>query len=340
MPTIDVSKLRYKAIIVTENGGQIDLTPDVTPDSKPILTELLWEENRRELASRTSIIIPNIYVGREPLVNKIKLNQRLFIYADWGQGATEVFRGPIVRRNLDLDNYGELSLTAYDSLWYYQRSQDQLYISAGTTCKAAITRLLDRWNVPYEYKGPSTKMAKGRLFRSDTIAEIILTLLDEARQKGDGEYVVKDVQGTLVIEPVAKNSVVWNFTPNIINRVTDEQSIEDLVTRVKILSDTGDDQENPVDAVVNGKTEFGILQEIMYHDVDMSLAEAKRAAQTIINERGSPAKTLTFETIDIPPVRKGDKIQFTVGERKIESFVEAVQHNALQRRMAIEVKIT
>ena len=335
MPTIDARQLRYKALIVTETGGQIDLTPE----SRPILTELTWEENRGELAARANIAMPNIRIGTDWLANKIKLNQKLFIYADWGQGTQEVFRGPIVHRNLDDDANGEINVLAYDSLWYYQRSQDQLYITQGTTCKAAITRLLDRWKVKYVYNGPTIKLGKGRLFKNDTIAEIILTLLEEARQKGAGECVVKDIAGTMVIEPVASNKTIWKFTPDILTRVRDEQSIEELVTRVKILSDMGNDQESPVDAVVDGKTEFGILQEILHYDMDTTLAEAKQAARTILNDKGSPRKTLAFETIDVPPLRKGDKIQFSVGERKIESFVEAVQHNAVQRRMTVEVKL-
>ncbi len=333
MPEIKVGTQKYRAVIITETGENLDLTPKETP----IVSELSWEEARQELAARATFSFPNIRVERVRLVNKIKMGQKVFIYSDWGQGMTEVFRGTIFRRGLEDDENGSIELTVYDNSFYLQRSRDQLYVANWTSCRAAITRLLDRWKVPYAYNGPSTILAKGRLFKGDTVAEIILTLLDEARQKGGGEHVAKDVQGKIIIEPIGHNQTVWVLTRAALGHVMDDQSIEDLVTRVKILSDLGNDRESPVAAVVDGKTEFGILQEIINHDTDESLAEARQAAQTILKDRGAPIRTISFEAPDVPPLRKGDLAHIDIGERKVEVIVESVQHNALQKKMSLEV---
>ena len=107
------------------------------------------------------------------------------------------------------------------------------------------------------------------------------------------------------------------------------------MTRVKILGKADDDGRTSVDAVIDGKLEFGVLQEIVQRDSDKDMAAASAEAQTILFERGEPEETITATAPDLPFLRRGDAVEMAAGNLTGIFYVKGVSHNAAQKQMTM-----
>ena len=114
-------------------------------------------------------------------------------------------------------------------------------------------------------------------------------------------------------------------------------SIANLVTRVKIVSSEKTDGLPKVEAVKNGKTEYGIFQRIVNHASSDNLSEAQETAQEMLDENGKPKETATVQAPDTPPVRKGDMVHLAVGALNGFYIVKSVQHDADSGKMTMQV---
>lgn len=93
-----------------------------------------------------------------------------------------------------------------------------------------------------------------------------------------------------------------------------------------------------VEAVKNGKTEYGIFQRIVNHASSDNLSEAQETAQEMLDENGKPKETATVQAPDTPPVRKGDMVHLAVGALNGFYIVKSVQHDADSGKMTMQVE--
>jgi len=120
---------------------------------------------------------------------------------------------------------------------------------------------------------------------------------------------------------------------------SDKSSISDLVTRVKIVGKANDDEKSPVEAIVDGLTEFGIRQKIVTRSEDDTLSAAKAEAKQIIDEEGHPKRNIKLEGPDVPVMRKGDKVYVKTETINGYCYVLSIRHNADERTMSLEVEV-
>ena len=187
-------------------------------------------------------------------------------------------------------------------------------------------------------QGPDVVLAK-QVFRGDTLADMIFSGLEQAKRRGAGKWIVRSKQGKIDIIRPGQNSPVCYFTADTnVESVEERQDIEELVTRVKIIGAEDKGGKAPVVAQLNGKTEFGVLQEIVYQRQYDNLAAAKSAAQDILKERGQPKKQRKVRVPDLPFLRKGDKVKITAGTLNGYYIVSSVAHYANNRIMIMEVE--
>ena len=69
-----------------------------------------------------------------------------------------------------------------------------------------------------------------------------------------------------------------------------------------------------------------------------TLAEARKEAKSILQENGSPRRTITAEAPDVPEIRKGWKIRMEAGSLLGYYIVKGVTHNATERTMTMELR--
>jgi len=329
---IDVAKISYSLVLLRPDGQRIDL--------QPVTRSLSWEENDGELAVRLEAELQNIQMPDGKWLHQlIPLGGQVFLYADWGSGQQEIFRGTVFVWDYQTDPLGSLSITAYDSLIYLMKSKDDRFYKAGQTARAIIQDIAGAWGIPLgDVQGPDITLAK-QVFREDSLADMISSVLNEARKKGGGKWIVRSKQGKIDVIRPGQNSPVYRFTHDEnVDNIQDQQDIEDLVTRVKIIGAEDKEGKAPVVAQLDGRTEFGILQEVISQRQYDTLTAAKAAAQDILKERGQPRRGRKVTAPDLPFLRKGDKVKISAGTLIGYYIVSGVVHDATNRIMSMEVE--
>jgi len=329
---IDVTKLNYSLVLFRPDGQRIDL--------QPFLRSLSWEENDGELAVRLEAELQNQQLaGGKWLHQLIPLGGQIFLYGDWGSGQQEIFRGTIFVWDYQTDPLGHFSITAYDPLIYLMKSKDDRFYKAGQTAKAIIQDIAKAWGIPLgDVQGPNIALGK-QVFRGETLADMINSVLKEAKAKGSIKWIVRSKQGKIDVVRPGQNSPVYLFTANSnVESIEDRQDIEELVTRVKIVGAEDSEGKAPVIAQLDGRTEFGTLQELVYQRQFDTPAAAKSAAEDILKERGQPRRRRKVIAPDLPFLRRGDKVKVEAGTLIGYYIVSGIVHNATNRSMSMEVE--
>lgn len=329
---IDVAKISYTLVLLRPDGQRLDL--------RPYIRSLSWEEHENELAVRLQAELQNVQItGGRWLHQLIPLGGQVFFYADWGSGQQEVFRGTVFAWDYRTDPLGHFTITAYDQLIYLMKSKDDRFYRAGQMARAIIEDIARAWGIPLGIvQGPDVALAK-QVFRGQSLADMLYDVLDQAKKRGAGKWLVRSKQGKIDIIIPGQNSPVYCFTADTnVESIEDRQDIEDLVTRVKIVGAEDEEGKAPVIAQLDGKTEFGVLQEVVYERQFDTPAAAKSAAEDVLKERGQPRRRRRVMAPDLPFLRKGDKIKVSAGTLNGYYIVSDVIHNATERIMNMEVE--
>lgn len=328
---IDVSKVSYDVIAITEKKVQLDITDAVE--------SLGWEEGENELAMKISFEMYNASYKGSKLSSLIKIGCVVAVKAYWGSGKGIVAMGNVVEaERTDTKNDAIYRVVAYDNLYCMQRSQDNVYFAKGKSTKSALKAVFSSWGITLSsYTGPDVSHAK-ILYKNSYLGDIVRGILDEAKKKGGCKAIVRSTQNKVSVVAVGSNKTVYHFEGKNTVSSKHKVSIADLVTRVKIVSSEKKEGAPKVEATVNGKTKYGVFQRIVNHASSDSLADAKKTAKEMIDEDGSPKETSTVQAPDIPPIRKGDMVSLKVGALNGFFIVLSIQHNADAGKMTMQVK--
>ena len=310
---VDVSKIAYKVFLLRENGEQLDITD--------IASGLNWEENEGELAQRVSLTLANIMHKGSRVSNLAKPNCYIIGKTETGGKTDEVARGKRTE------------------LFDLQASQDNRYISAGVSTKTALMGIFDDWGISVEkYDGPTVANAK-TTFKNQYLSDIILELLETAHKHGARRCIVRASKGKVSVIPRAGNETIYCFEEaNNLEMVKYKLSTSEMVTVVKVVATEDEDKRQAVEAVINGKTEYGKRQKIYVRDKDDTLATATAAAKEILENEGEPTVTMNLKAPDIPTIRKGDKIKITSRVYTGYATVISISHDAGSRTMTVGVE--
>jgi hypothetical protein len=317
----------------------------VLPDGRLIHLEnvaenIAWEENESELAVRLNLTIRDVPFEKSTLSKQLKLCTMVYLYAKWNgeKKKQEIFRGTIWEWEHSEIKDDAIIITCYDMLYYLQKSSDNKYYAKGKKTGEICKDILNSWDVTlYEYTGPSISHEK-TLYKNKTISAMLTDTLDEAKKKTGKKGIIRAVEGKCRIITQGTNDNIWNFTAasNLISS-SDKYSMVNLVTRVIITGKEDKDGKPKIEATVDGKVEYGILQQIKSKG-DTSLEDAKKEAQETLDEKGSPERTTTLVAPDIPTLRKGDLIHVKTDKMKGYFYIKGISHNATSGTMQMEVE--
>ena len=329
---IDVSRVRYDLVLLPPDGGEMHLAQ--------LATRLSWEEQPGELSVRLTAGFSNQKITSGRWLHELLPNgTRLELLADWGEGWREVWRGSVFRWNLRDDGSPTVETTAYDGLIYLMKSKDDRYYPAGTTGRTIIADIAQDWGIPLgTVDGPDVALGKN-LFRAKSLADMIYAVLDQTKKRGGGKWIVRSREGVIDIVRAGQNSpVYWLRADESVESVEEERSIEELVTRVRIVGSAEDEERAPVIATLDGRTEFGVLQKLVTQSDSDTPEAAQQEAQDLLDERGDEKKTRRVSGPDLPFMRRGDKVRITAGTLDGYYLVAGVQHDGLARTMTLEVE--
>ena len=323
----------YTAVAVAADGTKYYLDNAVL--------DLTIDEAKNELADKVSLSLRNAKTETgKYLSGCLDLDTVLFVKANDGKKTEEVFRGPFWDITYQSKEDKELKVTAYTNLIYLEKSKDCLYFSAGKYTDVIVRSICKKWNIALNYVYDKIKHPK-LPFNNKTIADIIIELLDEVKKKKGTKYVIRGVKDSIQIRKVATNTDVYHFQKQKSALSTKSNITKDgLITKVVIYGKEDDNERRAVQATVNGSylKKYGTLQDVVTMSSNTTLAEAKKEANEILKENGTPKKTYDIETLDVPWVHKGDLIRITAGDMSGKFIVLSVSHDALKKTMSMEVE--
>lgn len=296
----------YKAALIDLNGTHYDLSG--------ITLSIALKETDGQLAQMATIKVVNIYANGHYLNGIFVPRCRVFVYADDGEKQGEVFRGFVWEQPYKSSTEKELTLICYDQLIYFQRSEESIYFSSGKSTKSICESICSDWGVNLEYTYES--ITHGKMPLRGTLSDLFLTdLLAPVKKQTGKRFVIRSEKDVVKIMPAAGNADIYEIIAG--KNAIDTNSVitmEGMVTKVKILGEEDNNGRSSVEAAAEGDVSlYGTLQKIVTRNTDTSLSDAKAEAEETIKEKGLPQKTWEVRAVDIPWVRKGDKVWVSAG---------------------------
>lgn len=340
MSEASITNTIYSATVIKMDGTTYHVTD--------IITDLMVSHGKDELAEKAVISLMNVKTGGSDIKKLISLGDYVCVYADAGNGKEEVMRGTIWKRDLSEDS-GEdiIRLTCYDDLIYFHKSKDNFFAKKGKTTESIIKSISDKWGISVDYK--YTSIIHGKFaFHNESIADIFVTVLDEAKKQTGADYVIRSEKGVIVIDFAGSNSQAYIVDENS-NAISSNysESMDNMVTQVLIVkaetvSKDGGEEESgkylTVTRVDKNTDEYGTLQEVLVKGKDQALSEVQKQADETLKEKSTPEIESEFTAIDNPYIKKGHQIYARTSNISGFCTVLAIEHDAMKNIMSLEVK--
>ncbi len=325
---VDISIVKYYTELVTESGAVYNLDNAVQ--------SLMWEEQDGQLAQKAAIsFAADCKADGNSLASLLKINRLIRIYGSWGVGKQLLFEGSIWEWQYGHSKNKELSVIAYDPMIRLQQSKDFKYFSAGLSTPAILGNICGDWGIPLDYRWGQKITHEKKVFNGETVSDMIIKLLEEVRQQTGSRYSALYKDGKLQINAFGTNAEIYRFSGENTVSTSDKLSMNNLVTRVKILGKADDDKRSSVEAVIDGNLDFGVLQEIIQRDGDKDIGTATEEARQTLKERGQPEENITVSSPDLPFLRKGDAVEIYAGNLSGIFYVLGVSHIATSKQMTM-----
>ncbi|WP_143050591.1 XkdQ/YqbQ family protein [Propionispora vibrioides] len=227
--------------------------------------------------------------------------------------------GPVWDVEIDNQRRRRWNITMYDNSIYMANSEDEYYFAEGTTATHRIKQIAAEWNIPI-YNLPETgqPLAKA-MHRPKNLWSIIWEALQETAEKSGKLYRLRMMPGTITTTPTYKfkpgglelvelgsNDPVWVFElQSNLKHVTQRQTLDGAVTKVKIMGNASKGKRSPVVGTVTGQTELGTLQQVLSEHKTTDTATALKVANNML---AGVQETVSVTGIDINTIRAGDRV--------------------------------
>lgn len=290
-------------------------------------------EQEKQIAACATLILADVEVDGKMLSNLIKPRHRVIIKANDGQKNDEVFRGyawDIAPKESLTDN--NISIKSYDNLIYWQESQDYEFFSANKSSKEIMKALCKKWGIDLTYDYETCKHST--LVLRGCIADFVTAdVLTPAQNSSGKKYVIQSKKDRVYVTREGSNTTIYNIDKS--NNAVELRryiSMNGVTTQVIVMATSDDKEMTPIEATVSGKTsEYGTLQKIVTRNEDMTLAEAKKEAKNILDENGKPKWSYDVKAVDIPWIRKGDKVNINTNTLKGAFIVKSISREISNR---------
>lgn len=333
MAAASIAKPEYTVYVVA-GSTKYDITPAIE--------NIDISDQKKQMAKCVTIQMLNIKVGDKRLSDLLTVPNRVFMHADDGSKNGEVFRGFVWERackNSLTDR--TFQLKNYDNLIYFQESDHSAFFSSGKSTKDVSASLCKEWGVKLEYTYESITHSK--LVLRGNLSDIFTAdLLDLVKDRTGKKYVILSEKDVMQIKPVGSNSTIYHFIAgqNAI-QTSSVCTMDGMKTKVIILGKADKEERQPIEATVSGDTEkYGTLQTTISRSENTSLADAKKEAQSIIDEDGKPKEEFELHATDIPWIRKGDKVYVNAGDMSGYYIVTGIERTigGKKREMVLDLE--
>ena len=245
--------------------------------------------------------------------------QCLFSY-----NGAELFRGIIMSQTQN--NKKKLTIKAYDNGIYLANNKDT-FTYENKTASEIFRDCCTRFGLPTgevaecTYRIPELTKPKTTIF--DAIADALSLDFDAT---GIRHYVSSD-KGKISLLTRRENIMQWVIeVGQNLTAYTYTKSIENVKTRVKMVSKEGTTLAEQSLAGLEEK--IGVFQEIDKPDESLTPAQINDLIASILEEKGTPARTLNLDAIGIPEVISGIGVYIIIPEPNLSRtfYVDSDTH--------------
>lgn len=303
-------------------------------DVTQLFEQVKWK-GRKGSSSRTlavTLIDDDGYKHARSGIDVEQGHQCIFSY-----DGVELFRGIIMSQTQS--NQKKLQFTAYDNGIYLANNKDT-FCYENKTASDVFRDCCTRFGLPMgevascSYKIPELTKSKTTAF--DAIADALSLDFDAT---GIRHYVASS-KGKLSLLTRRENILQWVIeVGQNITSYSYSRSIEDIKTRVKMVSKEGTTVAEKSNAELEKK--IGIFQEIDQPDESLTTAQVNDLIESIMEEKGTPERTLTVEAMGIAEVISGIGVYIIIPELEISRtfYVDEDTHTFEDNKHTMSLKL-
>ena len=303
-------------------------------DVTQLVEQVKWK-GRKGSSSRTlavTLIDDDGYKHARSGIDVEQGHQCIFSY-----DGTELFRGIIMAQTQS--HQKKLQFTAYDNGIYLANNKDT-FCYENKTASDVFRDCCARFGLPVgevakcSYKIPELTKSKTTAF--DAIADALSLDFDAT---GIRHYVASS-KGKLSLLTRRENILQWVIeVGQNITSYSYSRSIEDIKTRVKMVSKEGTTVAEKSNAELEKK--IGIFQEIDQPDESLTAAQVNDLIASIMEEKGTPERTLTVEAMGIAEVISGIGVYIIIPELGISRtfYVDEDTHTFEDNQHTMSLKL-
>lgn len=313
----------YKLILLKNNGTSFNITP--------IIGNLSWRDSIDTLGVELSF--NRAHSDEQYMKGKdiIELGEKLILT----NNNNEIFRGIVTDE--DVQGRTGRSYTAYDYMFYMNKSKTKPLQINKETASGAITRLCGMFGIQI-YSIPNIPTKIDSIYKDKTLAEIFMDILEQATNEQGIKYKAEMKQGKLYIakytdlELTATYQMSFN-TPffdvtKAISNVSKHRSIQDM--RNSIIVTSSEESNTSIIATVKDDTnisKYGLLQENISVD-SKDYPQAMNIAQNKIKELNKIVESTSIEVLGDDNVLSGRILTITEPRTKLSGkyLVKEVTH--------------
>lgn len=238
-------------------------------------------------------------------------DQILFRY----KGA-ELFRGTIF--NKERTYGGELSLTAYDDLFYLTQNTDR-YLFTNKSLGEILKRICSDFQIPLGTVA-ETPHKMTRRFDGQPLFDIVMTAISLTYKHTGVKYYLYCDKGKLNLVKRADQAKKWVIEDGVnLVSYTFGQSAEEMATRIKLES--GEDKKIIVAKIDNPTLQkrFGIIQHYEQVSEKLNKAQLLQRAQSMLKEKAKIQESFSLDALGIPDVISGSAVYVANAELGVRS---------------------
>lgn len=279
-----------------------------TFDISELVESIKWKGRKGSAARSVSISLLDCK-GAQSGIDVTKGHQLIFSYK-----GKELFRGMIMSQQQS-ESF-KMPITAYDNGIYLSNNKDT-FVYENKTVHDIFIDVCKRFGIKYSdvakasYKIPELTKSK------TTAWDAILDAISQDFKATGTKYYVNSSKGVLSLIKRRENILQWVLeTGGNIMSYTYKKSIEDIKTRLKILSD--EDKVYAVKKNTELEKKIGIFQDIEKKDDDLSEAKLQEHIKETLKEISTPEISLSVEALGIPDVISGVGVYVIIDELGIK----------------------
>ena len=279
-----------------------------TYDISELVESIKWKGRKGSAARSVSISLLDCK-GAQSGIDVTKCHQLIFSYK-----GKELFRGMIMSQQQS-ESF-KMPITAYDNGIYLSNNKDT-FVYENKTVHDIFIDVCKRFGIKYSDVA-KTSYKIPELTKSKTTAwDAILDAISQDFKATGTKYYVNSSKGVLSLIKRRENILQWVLeTGGNIMSYTYKKSIEDIKTRLKILSD--EDKVYAVKKNTELEKKIGIFQDIEKKDDDLSEAKLQEHIKETLKEISTPEISLSVEALGIPDVISGVGVYVIIDELGIK----------------------